>query len=705
MTDANIVVAEPTHNETEEAHDNDAAIQPLQELIAVLQEGDRSASAAAWVRMQNPDILEALAAAWNEDSDRINSFIATIETIPRNIVRARNLRSAVRRLAEEQQRRQVASQIDILEDQLNQLMSVAASLGHAAPPATLADPTLLAQLRVPRGYQIDASGVYRLSASVDGEMTRHKVASAPIFLVARTSDITTGEAKRQVVWRGAGGWCSRVVDRRVILDTRRVLDLADLEAPVSSPLALPLISFFSDYEAENAHRLPSIRTSSHMGWITGDSFLLPDVHYAADDNAGRFSLTPPAGLESQMKGWVTHGTWDGWIETAAAGVDYPYMMVAIYASAAAPLLHILNVPGFVVDFSGETSGGKTTALRLAASVWGRPGDSFPTAMFSWDATKVWIERMAGFIHSLPLILDETKRAKHPRVVRDVIYDFCQGQGRGRGSIEGTRHMSTWCSILLSSGEGAATSFSEDAGTRARVLSLTGKPLGHDTLKGGQVSDQLQRGVAANYGWLGRAVIRYLMANHSRWDEIRTAYQAAKARYVGAAQTAVARRHAAHLAVLEVAANIVHQLGVPEPTSDPFAVLFEAQIQAALDADRPLAALEDVVTWCAMHQTSFWGRHEELSDGSPRIPARGWLGTWSAWDSWEYIAISTVALKRVLTDLGHRPDEILHRWREREWMLLGGKDRTTTTKAVRINKAPTRCYCLKRSAVNIAMDDD
>jgi len=82
-----------------------------------------------------------------------------------------------------------------------------------------------------------------------------------------------------------------------------------------------------------------------------------------------------------------------------------------------------------------------------------------------------------------------------------------------------------------------------------------------------------------------------------------------------------------------------------------------------------------------------------------------LGTWSAWDSWEYIAISTVALKRVLTDLGHRPDEILHRWREREWMLLGGKDRTTTTKAVRINKAPTRCYCLKRSAVNIAMDDD
>jgi uncharacterized protein (DUF927 family) len=249
-----------------------------------------------------------------------------------------------------------------------------------------------------------------------------------------------------------------------------------------------------------------------MGWLSDGSFILPDVHYTPDQEPTNFALTPPPGLEQLAKGWNSAGTWNDWIEAIRMIQPYPYMMIAIYASAAAPLLTVLRLPGFVVDFSGETSGGKTTALRLSASVWGKPADSYPTAMYSWDATKVWIERTTGYLHNLPLILDETKRVRHPRMIRDVIYDFCQGQGRGRGSVDGTRSMSSWRSILISSGEGAATSFSQDAGTRARVLSLKGKPLGSDPEQGGKISEDVQMMLADNYGHLGRKVAHYLVSN-------------------------------------------------------------------------------------------------------------------------------------------------------------------------------------------------
>jgi hypothetical protein len=378
------------------------------------------------------------------------------------------------------------------------------------------------------------------------------------------------------------------------------------------------------------------------------------------------------------------------------------MMISIYASAVAPILEILKLPGFVVDFSGDTSGGKTTALRLAASVWGKPSESYPTAMYSWDATKVWIERVTGYLHNLPLILDETKRVRHPKMIRDVIYDFCQGQGRGRGNPDGTRRIDSWRTVLISSGEGAATSFRQDAGTRARVLSLKGKPLGADPVVGGRISEDLQVALATNYGHLGRRLVEYLVANSNNHEQIRSVFKTARDSYASIARNAVARRHAAHLAALDVAASILHQIGLPRPTVDPFAELVESAATAGADADRPLAAMQDLVSWCAANQVRFWGRHELTSVGAARVPYDGWAGCWGGGDDWDYIAVTGQTLRSVLKELGHHPDEVITRWNERAWLYRGnGRNRS---RVVRIDGASVRCYCIDRQAADNALGE-
>jgi putative DNA primase/helicase len=702
-SDGSATVEEPRSADEAEPQQSvsEAAEEILTRLLTSLQEGGRDDHRAAWMAIQDPDVMATLADGWRQAESSLSALISILETIPGQVQRSRTFRSAVRRLAEERTRRDTEALIDQLEEQLGQPNNLADQFGTGAPPPTVIDHQTLENLRVPPGYDMDLMGVYRLSATLDGVINRTRIASAPIFIGGRTVDVYTGEAKRQVIWRGPSGWCSRVIERRTILDASKIVLLTNLEAPINSNSSGQMVAYLADFEAENNHRFPVVRSAARMGWQPDGGFLLPDVFYAENDEASsNFALTPPSGLETLSSGWTTAGTWEEWLGAMELVSSFPYMYIAMYAGAAAPLLSILKVPGFVVDFSGETSGGKTTALRFAASVWGRPAESYPTAMYSWDATKVWIERTSGFLNNLPLILDETKRARHPRIIRDVIYDFCQGQGRGRGSVEGTRHTESWRSILISSGEGAATSFSQDAGTRARVLSLKGKPLGTDVDIGSRVSEEAQIILAENYGHLGRRVAQYLVANKANHDDIRQIFQRAREKYAGIAKTAVSRRHAGHLAVLEVIAAITHLLGVPQPDVDPFGYLIESQEMAGLDADRPLAALQDLLSWCATHQTRFWGRGDTDFHGHSKTPSVGWAGCWGSGDDWDYIAISVITFKQVIKEIGHDPDEIIQRWTSRGWLSVGnGRHRS---RVVRVDGAPTRCYCIDRSASDFAL---
>ena len=675
-------------------------------LIERLSEGGRPDHRAAWEAIQNPDTINLLVESWLTDEPQTRTNLTMVEMVPRQVQRARQFKRTIETLANDVRRRRSDEILAEIEEQLGELPTIDVMLDGGMPPPSVVTRQVLSTLRAPRGFEIDFNGVYRLSAQPDGTIARTRVALAPIFIAGRTVDVLTGETKRLLVWRGASGWRSRVVERRAILDTSKIIVLSNWDAPVSTNNALHMVSYLSEFDAENAHRFPVVQSASSMGWQPDGGFLLPDMYYSADSGNDRdFALTPPPGLETLSGGWKTKGTWDEWVQSMRLVEEFPYMFIAIYASAAAPLLEVLRIPGFVLDFSGETSGGKTTALRYAASVWGRPAESYPTAMYSWDATKVWIERTSGFLKNLPLILDETKRARHTRIVRDVIYDFCQGQGRGRGSVEGTRHTESWRSILISSGEGAATSFSQDAGTRARVLSLKGKPLGDDIVVGSAASEDAQAMLANTYGHLGRRIVEYLVANQERHGDIRNVFQTAREKYSEIAKSAVARRHAGHLAALEVAASVVHSLGVPRPTVDPFTCLLESQEAAGLDADRPLMALQDFLTWCASNQKRFWGRADRDREGNVKAPSQGWVGYWDQQNDWDAIAVTTTAFNNLMRELGHEPDEIITRWADRQWLKRGGGRQKARSRVVRVDGAPTRCYCIDRHAADMAIESE
>lgn len=711
-------MSEPTDETVEETEKPDTVSSGL-DLLRVLQNqlssADKTNHLAAWGAIQRAEALSDIADAWVADEAQVSSMLAVIEMIPGNATRGKTLRSALKRLVTERRRASLDRVIGVVRD--NTLISLGTALGAGAPPPALIEPGHLDSLRVPRGYVVDPTGVFKMNVLADGTSNTTRVATSPIFFIGRTHDVLTGAAKRLLMWRTPAGWTMRAIDRGICLSSQKLIGLADIEVPVTSNSAGALIEWLAEFEAENMHRLSAAQSASRMGWIDQGAvrgFLLPEIFYTLSSAAEEtgVELTPPLGLESVREGWKPGGTWEEWLEAMELMKPFTPMWLALYASAASPFLEIFNAPSFVVDFNGETSSGKTTALRVAASVWGRPSDNMPTAMYSWDSTKVFIERLCGFLCNLPVILDETKRAKDTRVVRDVIYDFANGQGRGRGSPDGARQTASWRSIMLTSGEAAAVSFSQDGGTRARVLSLTGKPMGTDMSVGGPAAEELTATIAQNYGHLGRKVLEYLIGMQDQHDELRRVWKQTKDQYAGFAKSAVSRRHSGNLATLHLVSTIIHHLGVPVPDEDPMAYAIDALHRLEIERDRPHAAFLETVSWCSANQNRFWGRHETLHSGGPAIPGRGWAGAWDNNDNWMYIAILPSVLREVLEAQGFQIDEIVDRWTERGWVVstekygaAEGKMTRSRTTVSRIHGAPMRVYQIPRHAVETHVLDD
>ena len=141
-------------------------------------------------------------------------------------------------------------------------------------------------------------------------------------------------------------------------------------------------------------------------------------------------------------------------------------------------------------------------------------------------------------------------------------------------IGGTRRSGTWSSILLSTGEAPATSFTNDGGTRARVLTLWGHPFGRADQTTAPLVQRVNRSVLRNYGHAGPLLVQFLLSHQSDWERWRLKYQEVEEAYQGkAGADPVAGRLCNYFAALDLTAAHCPcgpgpPLGLPGPHRGP-----------------------------------------------------------------------------------------------------------------------------------------
>lgn len=515
---------------------------------------------------------------------------------------------------------------------------------------------------VPRGYVVDSSGVWDMTGTC----------VSPVMLAIRglAKDEESGSVDATLTWQEGGRWLAVDVERRDIADSRRIIGLAARGFPVHSGNAQDVVVYLAAFEHANRGVLVPERVTRRLGWHDDAVFVLG----ASTVPASTMRLSCGPGEEQRAEAVRMEGTWEEWCRLVREHVTpHPPVMLAIFAAASSAFLQPLGEAGFAVDWSGDTSRGKTTTLRVGASVWGRPDET--GLLGSWaSSSSVGPCSIAAFLHSIPVILDDTRRGK-PAVVGAVMYDIPAGQERIRGNVDGTsRRIRRWRTVLLSTGEASITSFSDGAGAAARCICIPGAPLGEESTQNAREADAIREGFLRHYGHLGPRLVAYILEH---WGDLRERHRALQAAYSDAVSSSVGHRVSAYVATLALAAEVCSEIGVPGDPKEAIGVAIRALSGSEVTADKPASALDEIVAWAILNQSKFYRRDGDAG------PPQGLLGVWANGE----VAFHPHELRQRLLESGYDAEAVLQSWHRTGVTLAGDGGRRT--KQVRMPRGKPR----------------
>jgi putative DNA primase/helicase len=228
--------------------------------------------------------------------------------------------------------------------------------------------------------------------------------------------------------------------------------------------------------------------------------------------------------------WRPVGTLEDWqTNVATYAIGNSLFAFSIMTALSGPLLFVVGDQSGGFHLYGRSRSGKTTCLRVGASVWGRP--DMHGIIKPWRATTNAWEGVAAEHCDFCLFLDEMGQGE-PRVVSDSIYMLANSSGKLRAGRSGQAvRPQLWRLTILSSGEvSVATKLTEGgirirAGQDVRLASIpadAGCGMGvvealHGFSDSGALIRHLGDAVGRGYGTVGRAWLQHLV-NHRAWDE-------------------------------------------------------------------------------------------------------------------------------------------------------------------------------------------
>lgn len=215
----------------------------------------------------------------------------------------------------------------------------------------------------------------------------------------------------------------------------------------------------------------------------------------------------PYSEKSPLEAWRSN--------VAALCVGNSRLVFSVSCAFAAVLLRPVGESGGGFHFRGDSSSGKTTLLRVAASVCGGPN-----YMQQWRASDNGMEAVAAVHSDMLLVLDELGQLL-AQIAGDVAYMIANGKGKNRADRTGNiRAVKTWLVLFLSAGEISLSELMAQAGKRtlagqetrmADITANAGKGLGvfeelHGHKDGHEFSRVLCDAVARDYGTAAPAFI-------------------------------------------------------------------------------------------------------------------------------------------------------------------------------------------------------
>lgn len=382
------------------------------------------------------------------------------------------------------------------------------------------------------------------------------------------------------------------------------------------------------------------RVAKKSGWH-GGVFVLPRRTYGAREGE-QWLFDPEGGAPPDI--FSVRGTLADWNrEIGALTCGNTRLVFACSIAFAAPLLHALGLESGGFNLVGHSASGKTTVLRVAASICG--GTDYLERLRATDngLEQVFLSRC-----DCPGFLDELGQLE-PMVAGATVYMAANGAAKVRATrTGGVRDRATWRSLFLLAAEVSLAGHMGEAGKTPKagqqvrlvdIPSDAGKELGafdtiHDFASGHEFSQALSRRCAEVHGAPFDAFLQRLvneLRDDGLIDRLRNRIRLFESRVCDGSDGGQARRVAARFGLIAVVGELARQwLNLPwaeGEATNACEALYEDWVNARGGAGdqeerQMLAQVRDFLSRHGEARFTDWHRYAADSDShAPRVMNR------------------------------------------------------------------------------------
>jgi putative DNA primase/helicase len=421
---------------------------------------------------------------------------------------------------------------------------------------------------VPEGFKVDASGVFERTG--DDDAPRWLCSPLRVVNRFRTPDGSGWGRTVEILAPDGKVVAISILEKQLASGKSALIPLVDRGLQIS-PLGSDQTTIVSLLRKWTD--LPLVVSVRQPGWTDGscESFLFG--HGGVIGKAGYVLNTALVGSRGSAAN--SSGTAPSWIEGVGKRCSgNPTLVLAVSTALAGPLLALLGLDlGGGIHLRGASSSGKTTAARLAASVWGPR-----TFMSTWRATANGLEDMAVLHNDTVLVLDELGEIT-PHNLDEATYLLANGREKHRKAGVGQSTSSrSWRVMVVSTGElSLADRLAEGRrdvrqGQEVRLIDVAAD-LGrfgafddlHGEANGALFSQLLKTEADRHFGTSGPAfvdgLVRLSEAGRLRLKQHFNQYTARLSKRCHADRSSLADRIAMRLALIALAGDVATTFGL------------------------------------------------------------------------------------------------------------------------------------------------
>lgn len=366
-------------------------------------------------------------------------------------------------------------------------------------------------------FELSARGVFFIGTDKDGNELSPCWICSPLSVIAMTRDTKSGE------WGRLLEWCDHdqvkhqwAMPMELLqgdgLDVRRELTRLGLSIAPGRLAHDLLASYLQVWPVE-----ARARCVERLGWHEA-VYVTPTESIGQKDEIVVFQ-----NAHALEPAFVVSGAAEDWRNSVAAlAAGNSRLVFALSVAFAGPLVNLVSEDSGGFHLRGGSSSGKSTAMKVAASVWGNPS-TYPRL---WRATANGLEGLAALHNDGLLILDELSQID-PKQAGEAAYLLANGQGKVRASRTGAaRQSAIWRLLFLSAGEESLTSLmaragmTTNAGQEIRLADIeadAGAGMGafevlHDQPSPAELALALKDAATRHHGAVGMAWLHHIVTD-------------------------------------------------------------------------------------------------------------------------------------------------------------------------------------------------